>query len=131
MENYVEIETSMPQGVVVPDIGVTARKAEILLTAYQLEQIRTALEHGKQLIQTRLTRTKKPMKRCTTEIEGNVISSVMDKTEHCKPLQLYPVEVLAAELEAIIYCLERSKNSKSKNVQQLIASLSAYFDYEG
>lgn len=137
MENYVEIETSMPieismpQGVIVPDTGTTVRKAEILLTSSELEQVRAALEHGKQLIQTRLTRTKKPMKRCTTEIEGNVISSVMEKTEHCKPVRLYPVEVLAAELEAIIYCLERSKNSKSKDVQQLIASLSAYYDYEG
>ena len=71
------------------------------------------------------------MKRCTTEIEGNVISSVIEKTERCKPIQLYPVEVLAAELEAIIYCLERSKNSKSKDVHRLIASLYAYFDYEG
>ena len=137
MGNYVEIETSMPieislpRGIVVPDTGITARKAEILLTASQLEQVRTALEHGKRLIQTRLTRTKKPMKRCTTEIEGNVISSVIEKTERCKPIQLYPVEVLAAELEAVIYCLERSKNSKSKDVQQLIASLYAYFDYEG
>lgn len=137
MENYVEIETSMPieislpRGVVVPDTGVTARKAEILLTASELEQVRTALEHGKRLIQARLTRTKKPMKRCTTEIEGNVISSVMEKTEHCKPVQRYPLEVLGVELEAIIYCLERSKNSKSKEVQQLIAFLSAYFDYEG
>lgn len=129
MENNLEI--SLPQGVVVPDTGVTARKAEILLTASQLEQVRTALEHGKRLIQTRLNRTKKPMKRCTTEIEGNVISSVMEKTEHCKPVQLYLVAVLSTELEAIIYCLEHSKNSKSKDVQQLIASLSAYFDYEG
>ena len=137
MGNYVEIETSMPieislpRGVVVTDTGVTARKAEILLTASELEQVRTALKHGKQLIQTRLIRTKKPMKRCTTEIKGNVISSVMEKTEHCKPVKLYPVEVLSTELEAIIYCLERSKNSKSKDMQQLIASLSAYFDYEG
>ena len=137
MENYVEIETSMPieislpRGVVVPDTGVTARKTELLLTASELEQVITALEHGKRLIRTRLNRTKKPMKCCTTEIEGNVISSVMEKTEHCKPVRLYPVEVLSAELEAIIYCLERSKNSKSKDVQQLIASLSAYFDYEG
>lgn len=101
------------------------------MTASQLEQVRTALKHGKRLIHTRLTRTKKPIKRCTTEIEGNVISFVMEKTEHCKPVKLYPVEVLAAELEAIIYCLGRSKNSKSKDVQQLIASLSTYFDYEG
>lgn len=129
MENYFEI--SLPQGVIAPDNGVPACNVELLMTAAQLEQVRIALEHGKRLIRTRLIRTKKPMKRCTTEIEGNVISSVMEKTEHCKPVQLYPVEVLAAELEAIIYCLGRSKNSKSKDVQQLIASLSAYFDYEG
>ena len=135
MENYVQasipIEITLPQGIIAPDNGIPAHNVKLHLTAAELEHVRTALEHGKQLIQTRLTRTKKPMKRCTTEIEGNVISSVMEKTEHCKPVQLYPVEVLAAELEAIIYCLERSKNSKSKDVQQLIASLSAYFDYEG
>lgn len=64
MENYVEIETSMPieislpRGVVVPDTGVTARKTELLLTASELEQVITALEHGKRLIRTRLNRTK-------------------------------------------------------------------------
>ncbi len=135
MENYVEtsmpIEISLPRGVVVPDTGVTSRKTEILLTASELEQVKKSLESGMKLIQTRLNRTKKPMKRCTTEIEGNTVLSAMSKAERCKPVQLYPLEVLDVELEAILYCLERSKNSKSKDVQQLIASLSAYFDYEG
>lgn len=66
-----------------------------------------------------------------TEIEGNTVLSVLSKAEQCKPVQIYPLEVLGVELEAIVYCLERSKNSKSKNVQQLIASLYSYFDYEG
>lgn len=137
MENYVEIATSMPieislpHGVVVPDTGVTTRKTEILLTASELEQVKKALESGMKLIQTRLNRTKKSMKRCTTTIEQNTVNSVLDKAERCKPVQVYPLEVLGVELEAIIYCLKRSRNSKSKDVQQLIASLSAYFDYEG
>lgn len=135
MENYVEtsmpIEISLPRGVVVPDTGVTSRKTEILLTASELEQVKKSLKSGMKLIQTRLNRTKKPMKRCTTEIEENTVLSAISKAERCKPIHLYPLEVLDVELEAILYCLERSKNSKSKDVQQLIASLSAYFDYEG
>lgn len=136
MKNYAEAETpkliemSSPQGIIVPDIGVIAYKVEILLNASQLKLVKSALEHGKRLIQIRLARTKKPRKRCTTEIEGNVISSVMEKTELCKCVQRYPLEVLDVELEAIIYCLEHSQNSKSKDVQQLINALSAYFDYE-
>lgn len=134
MKEYFEasmpIEVTLPQGVIAPDSGVPAQNVEILLTASQLKLVKSALEHGKRLIRTRLNRTKKPLKRCTTEIEGNVISSVMEKTEHCKCVQRYPIEILDVELEAIIYCLEHSQNSKSKDVQQLIASLSAYFDYE-
>lgn len=136
MENYVEIETSMPieislpQGVVAPDNGVPAYNTKLYLTAAQLEQVRTALEHGKRLIQTRLNRTKKSTKRCTTTIERNVVNSVLDKTERCKPVQVYPLEVLGVELETIIYCLEHSKTSKGKNVQQLIDFLSEYFNYE-
>lgn len=78
MKNYVEAETpkliemSSPQGIIVPDIGVIAYKVEILLNASQLKLVKSALEHGKRLIQIRLARTKRPRKRCTTEIEGNV-----------------------------------------------------------
>lgn len=135
MENYVQssmpIKITLPQGVIAPDNGVPAHNVKLHLTAAELEQVRTALEHGKRLIQTRLNRTKKPFKRCTTKIEGNTVLSVLSKAEQCKPVQIYPLEVLGVELEAIVYCLERSKNSKSKNVQQLIASLYSYFDYEG
>ncbi len=134
MENYVQssmpIKITLPQGVIAPDNGVPAHKVKVQLTAAELEHVRTALEHGKQLIQTRLNRTKKPLKRCTTKIEGNTVLSVLSKAEQCKPVQIYQLEVLSVELEAIVYCLERSKNSKSKDVQLLIASLSAYFDYE-
>ncbi len=130
-ETSIPIEISLPQGVIAPDNGVPAHKVKVQLTAAELDQVRTALEHGKRLIQTRLNRTKKPFKRCTTEIEGNTVLSVLSKAEQCKPVQIYPLEVLGVELEAIVYCLERSKNSKSKNVQQLIASLYSYFDYEG
>lgn len=126
-ETNLPLKISLPQGVVAPDNGVPTYNVKLPLTAAQLEQVKTALEHGQRLIQTRLTRAKKPMKRCTTEIEGNVISSVLDKAERSKPVQLYPLEVLDGELETIIYCLEHSKNSKSKEVQQLIAFLSQYF----
>ena len=108
-----------------------AYSVKLPLTAAELEQVRTSLEHGKRLIQTRLTRTKKSTKQCITTIEQNAVNSVLDKAERCKPVKMYPLEVLGVELEAIIYCLEHSKNSKSKDVQQLIAFLSEYFDYEG
>lgn len=133
MNNYetnLSIKKSLPQGVVAPDNGVPVYSVKLPLTAAELEQVRTALEHGRRLIQTRLTRTKKSMKQCITTIEQNAVNSVLDKAERCKPVQMYPLEVLGVELEAIIYCLEHSKNSKSKDVQKLIAFLSEYFDYE-
>lgn len=134
MNNYetnLSIKKSLPQGVVAPDNGVPAYSVKLPLTAAELEQVRTALEHGRRLIQTRLTRTKKSTKQCITTIEQNAVNSVLDKAERCKPVKMYPLEVLGVELEAIIYCLEHSKNSKSKDVQQLIAFLSEYFNYEG
>lgn len=134
MNNYetnLSIKKSLPQGVVAPDNGVPAYSVKLPLTAAELDQVKTALEHGRRLIQTRLTRTKKSMKQCITTIEQNAVNSVLDKAERCKPVQMYSLEVLGVELEAIIYCLEHSKNSKSKDVQQLIAFLSEYFDYEG
>lgn len=134
MNNYetnLSIKKSLPQGVVAPDNGVPVYSVKLPLTAAELDQVKTTLEHGRRLIQARLTRTKKSMKQCITTIEQNAVNSVLDKAERCKPVQMYSLEVLGVELEAIIYCLEHSKNSKSKDVQQLIAFLSEYFDYEG
>lgn len=127
-ETNLEVKISSPQGVIAPDSGVPAYNSQLPLTAAQLEQVKSALKHGKQLIQTRLNRTQKSTKQHTTVIEQNAVNSVLDKAERCKPVQLYTLEVLGVELEVIIYCLEHSKNSKSKEVQQLIAFLSQYFD---
>lgn len=131
MDNQVII--TYPQGLIVPGNGTTTVKTEILLTASELEQVRAAIEHGKHLIQIRLSRTKKSFKRYTTTIEQNTINSVLYKVEHSKPLQLYPVELLADETAAVIYCLEHTRNSKSKDVQQLIHTLNSYLtqDCEG
>lgn len=129
-ETNLSLKISLPQGVVAPDNGVPEFNLKLPLTASQLEQIKTALEHGQRLIQTRHNRTKKSRERYTTTIEQNAAKSVLDKIERCKPEQVYCLETFGVELETIIYCLKRAKNSKSKDVQQLIAFLSEYFYFE-
>lgn len=130
MEN--QIKVAYHAGVIVPSSGTPSTKKEILLTASELKQVRAALEKGKKLVQTRLERTKKSFKRYSTTIEQNAINSALYKTDHCKPVQLYPVAMLEAETEAIIYGLEHIKNNKSKEAQQLISKLSSYiYECEG
>lgn len=129
-ETNLPIKISLPQGVVAPDNGIPAYNFNLLLTAAQIEQVKTALEHGQRLIQTRLARTKKSKNRFEATIEQNTVNSALDKAKRCKPVQRYSLEVLSVEVEAIIYCLEHSKNSKRKDVQQLIAILSEALECE-
>lgn len=123
MDNQFTI--SFPEGLITscgtePEVNIS-----LLLDKYELEQVRAALVNGRRKALAYLDRTKKPLKRIGRGIDINNIDMSLYKAEHCKPKSFYPLELHTSEVETLIYCLEHSGKSKSKDTQQLIAMLYA------
>jgi|GEM_PF-4668534 len=127
----VSLEISLPKGLIAPDNGIPAQNIKLYLPVSELEQIKSALKDGERVIQTRLNNIKRDHYRCKAQIDENTVISVLNKVKRAKPEQVYSLEILEVELEAVIYCLKHSKNSKSKRIRATIDFLSSYFDCEG
>ena len=126
MDNYIqdnEIQIEIPENLLSPDFMGTVENIGIMLDLSDMERVRTALMKGKQTALTHLKRTKAFHKRIGANININNIDSVIYKVDNCKPKKVYPVILLTSEAESLIYCLEHSKGSKSKETQKLIATL--------
>ena len=122
--NYTDtIQIELPDNLSAPDHSGTVVKINLDLSRSELDQIKTALSNGRRTAEHRLERTKDIIKRHCTGTDINNINSAIYKTEKCKPQTVYPLELLSSELEAVLYCLEHSKGSKSKETQKLIAEL--------
>lgn len=118
-----EIKITIPEGLLTPIGTKTVVKTTLLLPEKELEQVKSALIHGKRKAVSYLERTKESYKRISREIDITNIDSSLYKAEHCKPKKLYSLEMLPSEVETLIDCLERSGKSKSKDTQQLIDML--------
>lgn len=103
----------------------TSVKTTLLLSSEEIEQVKKVLIDGKRKALVYLERTKEPFKRVNRGVDINNIDMSLYKAEHCKPKQLYPLELHTAEAESILYCLEHSAKRKSKVTQQLIDMLNA------
>ena len=101
----------------------TVEKIIMHVEASELEQVKKALPHGKNILVAALNRTKAFHKRVASNVNINNINSVIYKVENCKSKKVYPITLLTSEAESLLYCLEHSKGSKSKETQKLIASL--------
>lgn len=126
MDNYIqdnEIQIEIPKNLLSPDFMGTVEKIIMYFEASELEQVKKALPHGKNILTAALNRTKAFHKRAASNININNINSVIHKVENCKPKKVYPITLLTSEAESLIYCLEHSKGSKSKEMQKLIAAL--------
>lgn len=115
----------IPKGLLTQNRAETAVNISLLLSKKELEQVKTALSSGKRKALAYLDRTKEPYKKISRGVDINNIDLSLDKVEHCKPQSLYPLELLTTEVETLIYCLECSGKSKSKETEQLINSLYA------
>ena len=116
-------EITLPQGVVSLDPTKPARKIIVHLTYSDLERVKKALTNREKAVSTRLDNLKRNYSRINALFERKILTSTLEKAGQVKPVQSYPLEVYDFELQAIVYCLGRSK-SKSKDMKQLINWLS-------
>ncbi|MDE5576133.1 MAG: hypothetical protein K2J11_01925 [Oscillospiraceae bacterium] len=116
-------ELTLPQGDVSLDPDKPARKFIVHLTNADMEQVKKALTNRKKTVSTRLENLKRNSNRINTLFEFKILTSVLKKARRIKPVLSYPLEVFDFELQAVVYCLGRSK-SKSKDMKQLINWLS-------
>lgn len=116
-------EMILPQGVISLDPAKPARKFIVHLIHADLEQVKKALKNREKAVSTRLDNLKRDSSRINTLFERKILTSTLEKAGQVKSVQTYPLEVYDFELQAIVYCLSRSK-SKSKDIKQLIDFLS-------
>lgn len=126
MNNQFNIE--IPEGLLTSSETDPAVNITLLLSAKELEQVKTALISARRKALAYLNRTKEPFKRINRGVDINNINLSLYKAEQCKPKSLYPLELLTSEVETLIYCLECSGKRKSKDTQQLIDTLNSFFE---
>lgn len=114
-----------PKGLLTLSEREQAVNITLLLSANELEQVKSVLISSRKKAVAYLNRTKRSFKRINRSIDINNIDMSLYKAEHCKPRNVYPLKLLSSEIETLIHCLECSEKKKSKHIQQMIDMLYA------
>lgn len=129
--NYTDtLQIELPDNLLVPDYGEPSIKFTLGLSRSELEQVKTALSNGRRTAEHRLGRTKDLVKRHCTGTDINNIDSVIYKADKCRPQTVYPLELHTSELEAVLYWLEHTKGSKSRERKELIKMIHTALNME-
>lgn len=100
------------------------------LSRSELEQVKAAMSNARRTAEHRLERTKDVFKRHHTGTDINNIVSVIYKADKCRPQTVYPLELQTSELEAVLYWLEHTKGSKSRERKELIKTIHTALNME-